>query len=589
MKIAGLATLIMCCCLGFGACGGAENSDCAPRSGLYCHEGVNYWVDSCGEISEISGTCPCGCLPDHSDCQDCEVCPGLDCPCGCADNGLECKECHCNPDCGGRECGPDGCGGTCAPGCSEGKACDEQGQCRCPEGQALCRNVCCDLQTDLQNCGSCGNQCNPDDECQDGVCEDPIRDIGDACASHEQCGEQGYCLSDSQGFYQGYCLTLNCTDDQPCSLGNDCYTLFSDGTTACIRHCRDNSDCRFDDGYICDQEYQICWPGCLADHDCPMWHRCNLETKECEEKPTCSTGECPEGELCSDGHCVIDVGSGPGQNLFLPLDQLESHCPDLPELECTGGEAHCGELVPFDPDYGPGYIDYPENGETWDNQYRSFIRRDTMMMIKYACAYVDCLAADWVVGNGQPLGLIDMSEANGAIPGTSIGQPGHPQGTHTNGNDIDVSYYQVGTGDNRARPICEHHQNGEEAYHCTATPHLLDPWRTALFLGALIKHPHLRVVGADGKAGPILISALRLLCENGWLPDSSCGRSHMLAYEETNQGYGWFHFHHHHMHVSFNRDPYKSRSAPQAKAETCLIPGCADQALWEFLDKFGLR
>ena len=35
--------------------------------------------------------------------------------------------------------------------------------------------------------------------------------------------------------------------------------------------------------------------------------------------------------------------------------------------------------------------------------------------------------------------------------GTAIGSPGHPQGTHVNGNDIDLAYYQVNTANNYLR------------------------------------------------------------------------------------------------------------------------------------------
>ena len=83
-------------------------------------------------------------------------------------------------------------------------------------------------------------------------------------------------------------------------------------------------------------------------------------------------------------------------------------------------------LVPFDPDTGYGYWDYPLNGETETNQYRSYVRRDVMMLVKYAAAMTACQSEGWSFGNGGPLGLGDMSEADGAIPGTSVGSPGHP-------------------------------------------------------------------------------------------------------------------------------------------------------------------
>lgn len=52
------------------------------------------------------------------------------------------------------------------------------------------------------------------------------------------------------------------------------------------------------------------------------------------------------------------------------------------------------------------------------------------MLVKYAAARVACLADGWDLGNHQPIGLGDMSEADGSIPGTSIGEPGRPDNTH---------------------------------------------------------------------------------------------------------------------------------------------------------------
>jgi len=60
----------------------------------------------------------------------------------------------------------------------------------------------------------------------------------------------------------------------------------------------------------------------------------------------------------------------------------------------VGDAAYCAEIVPFDPDVGPGYLDYAFNGKTPDNQYRSFLRRDGMILTKYAAAMTECEAAN---------------------------------------------------------------------------------------------------------------------------------------------------------------------------------------------------
>ena len=61
-------------------------------------------------------------------------------------------------------------------------------------------------------------------------------------------------------------------------------------------------------------------------------------------------------------------------------------------------EAYCGEVVAFEPDTGPGYWDYPINGETSLNEYRSYSRRDVMRMVEDAAAQVNGLANGWTGG-----------------------------------------------------------------------------------------------------------------------------------------------------------------------------------------------
>ena len=254
-----------------------------------------------------------------------------------------------------------------------------------------------------------------------------------------------------------------------------------------------------------------------------------------------------------------------------------------------------------------GYIDYPENGESWNNQYRSWLRRDAVMMLKYALAKVACKTQGWSFGNGGPLGLIDMSEENGDIPGTSDrycndgtyiynecetdadcaagrvceGSPGHPDSTHEDGHDIDVAYYQVDTANNAARPVCDHYENGQEAYHCTSAPHLLDPWRTALFLGYMFEYPYpdVRVIGVDGQVGPVVVSALATLCETGWLSGDQCD-SGALQYETTNGGSGWYHFHHHHAHLSL----YPGSGKTTLEPTLCLTLDCDGDVIADYYE-----
>lgn len=232
----------------------------------------------------------------------------------------------------------------------------------------------------------------------------------------------------------------------------------------------------------------------------------------------------------------------------------------LPPRDCT---SDCGRLVPFEPVTGPGYDNYPVNDETSGNQFRSYLRRDLMMLVKHAAAVVACKAASWTPGNGKPLGLGDMSEPNGAIPGTSKGAPGHPKNTHTNGRDIDIAYYQLTGTDNHLRTVCPSRNR-----HCVSAPNNLDAKRTALFIGMVLTSNRTRVVGVDGRIEPVIIPALLELCKDDTLPQLACDRQWMIASEATNTKKGWFFNHHHHFHVSLKRT-----SAMLSSQKPSLAPG----------------
>lgn len=412
--------------------------------------------------------------------------------------------------------------------------------------------------------------------------------VGDPCKTKAECpgGQNALCIPEvfsdgSPGWPNGYCTILNC-EAGTCPSGSECFQTYDSQNkpfTLCLKTCTKSSDCN--QGYVCP-DFGACVPACKSDDDCGEDEVCG-EDGQCVEKP-CTPTSCGTGMKCENGKCVPDISGGPGPG-------PGPDCPNLPPKDCTGGENYCGEIILFEPLQGPGYDNYPINGECYPcpqgkgcngygmctstgklpEQYRSYARRDLVMLVKWATAFVDCKAKNWGGGNGKPLGLGDMSESNGAIPGTSIGDPGHPQGTHTNGYDIDMAYYQNTGNDNYLKPVCEHTINGQEQYHCVKPPNILDLWRTALFAGALFTSNRTRVLGMDGKIGPLVASALPTLCANGWLPQSACNKAKTsLAYEETDKGYGWYYFHHHHMHLSL----WPVTKAPSGTEMQCITPDC---------------
>ena len=125
-------------------------------------------------------------------------------------------------------------------------------------------------------------------------------------------------------------------------------------------------------------------------------------------------------------------------------------------------------------------------------------------------------------------------------------------------------------------PVCEYRVNGQDQYHCVEEPSILDVWRSALFIGHLHASNQLRVIGVDGKIGPLVESAMDQLCDNGWLDNAACRGGRQLAYETTDQGRGWFYFHHHHLHVSIT-GPGRRQSLPVDRL--CLTEPCIPMSL----------
>jgi len=150
--------------------------------------------------------------------------------------------------------------------------------------------------------------------------------------------------------------------------------------------------------------------------------------------------------------------------------------------------------------------------------------------------------------------------------------PAESANTHTNGYDMDLGYYQVNTADNKLRAICDHVSGGADQYHCVSEPYLLDVWRTATVLGAMLTSDRVRVIGLDGKAGALVEEAMSVLCNDGFLPQSACDNMHKLAFEVVDEGLGWYHFHHHHFHISLHG--IAGSSSNSVLSTTCLTPDC---------------
>ena len=90
------------------------------------------------------------------------------------------------------------------------------------------------------------------------------------------------------------------------------------------------------------------------------------------------------------------------------------------------------------------------------------------------------------------------------------------EGTHVNGHDMDIAYYQLTGDDNHLRAVCEHYQ-GDKMLTIVLPQSLFDLWRTALFLAKMHDNPRLRVIGVDGKLGVQITTAISQMCSAGWI------------------------------------------------------------------------
>jgi hypothetical protein len=402
-----------------------------------------------------------------------------------------------------------------------------------------CRSDCEGALLQLRFSNPTVQSCLPD-----GWVIDPKRpaygNVGASCVGDGDCAENGTCMLEADHFPGGYCTHLACNSTS-CPTGSTCFKLTS-GTRLCLETCKRDTDCA--SGYSCDTN-GACTPGCAL-YGCGPDEMCG-DDGLCKIKP-CTASSCGPFTYCaSSGLCEPDLATFP--TIAPPAD-----CPNLPPRDCTGTAAYCGELLPFEPVMGPGYDNYPINGETETDQYRSFCRRDLQMLVKWATAFVECKTQGWTTGNNMPVGLGDMSEANGAIPGTRDGMPGHPAGTHENGYDMDYAYFQIKPPNNYLREICPHTIGGVEQYHCVGEPNNVDVWKHALLLAAMFSSSRTRVIGVDGRVGPIMDKAIPVLCQKGFIEQAACDAAfNGLAYEQVDMGYGWYLFHLHHSHVSLKQ------------------------------------
>src|SRR3989344_8040193 len=334
----------------------------------YCSGG------SCNDVCEVeedNGFCPDCTSATHTD-GTCD--PGLGEDCSTYPN--ECGQCiggSCSVD---GDCASNlycGCSGTCvdtAPACCPATAatdCDDSlacttdtcsagscsyapktcpanqvcnpttGDCVCGAGYTYCSGNCVNLQTDLNNCGTCGNVCTSG-SCVSGSCTP-------ACPSPctlgaKKCSGTGYQTCISSGGCNVWSSTItSCVDSNPCTAdscsGGSCVNQPTAGASCGTQSCASGST-----GTSCTRTCsalgacQSCTPACI-ETSCSDGTDNDVDTKT----------DCADPDCASAANCVAPVTS-------------ETNCAD--SIDNDGdGKTDCA-----DPDCTSSYIINPCAGIT---------------------------------------------------------------------------------------------------------------------------------------------------------------------------------------------------------------------------------
>ncbi len=294
-------------------------------------------------------------------CADASACMGTEAACITeADQGFPAGYCtsSCTSDaqCGSTGvCLIDDTGGLCLASCDSDANCREGYTCQDVNGAQACFPAPPDY-------GTVGSTCTPDD-------------VGAAA----ECGEDGACLGEDNGFPGGYCIGECTGAPSVCPDGTQCVTGFGDGTNnfdLCLDGCSSAADCR--DGYACanldDDGFGECWPtntegeapgaACAADANGMGGKECLGLNGQCLDPSSgidfpevgycisqCDfAGDCIDGAHCTENLfnipvCLQDCASDADCGSGLTCQDLNSDGVNecMPEQEVANGSGAPGD------------------------------------------------------------------------------------------------------------------------------------------------------------------------------------------------------------------------------------------------------
>jgi hypothetical protein len=164
--------------------------------------------------------------------------------------------------------------------------------------------------------------------------------IGASCSLSTDCSPSGDRVCDTSQ-PRGYCTVLNCTNDScpdkavcvsfqssvPGCSYNDYQAPARTGVAFCMEHCKENSDCRTGDGYIC------------ADPEGPPWNASILDNNV-------SQG------VCIVGPGLLDAAMPNFGSAFCTVGLLDAGADGATDAEVDASDAGPDGAVPGEPDGG---------------------------------------------------------------------------------------------------------------------------------------------------------------------------------------------------------------------------------------------
>ncbi|KAM7201242.1 hypothetical protein V8F20_004988 [Naviculisporaceae sp. PSN 640] len=125
----------------------------------------------------------------------------------------------------------------------------------------ICNGACVDTQTDVNNCGTCGNVCGSEQYCNAGVCAA----IYPTCEVPFQCGGPVPPCTEPNGPPGTFCFCAT----GPSRPENLCLDIGPPSTTFCgaLPACASDSDCSAD---------SFCWSSCCGLTCVPLSWRCRF-------------------------------------------------------------------------------------------------------------------------------------------------------------------------------------------------------------------------------------------------------------------------------------------------------------------------